>query len=100
MRREAILFAGRVGHVVNIARSVKPSTSGELKITDVNRIYLQRDQLNVDVMGCGMQLLDTGTHDALLEAGQFVAPLKSAKDLKKRAQKRLTGRAAGSPMSN
>ena len=68
--------------MVDIVRSVKPSASGELEITNVNCIYLQQGQLNVKVMGRGMAWLDTGTHDSLLEAGQFVATLEKRQDLK------------------
>jgi len=59
--------------VLDIAAHIAPSARGELEITDVNRVYLERDQLHVEVMGRGMAWLDTGTHESLLEAGQFIA---------------------------
>ena len=62
--------------VVDIARSIKPSDRGELEITDVNRTYLERGQLNVEVMGRGYAWLDTGTPDSLLEASEFVGTLE------------------------
>jgi len=62
--------------VVEIARTMKPSARGELEITDVNRVYLERNQLDVQVMGRGDAWLDTGTHDSLLEAGQFIQSLE------------------------
>lgn len=61
--------------VVEIAASLEPSTRGELEITDVNRIYLERDQLSVERMGRGFAWLDTGTPDSLLQAGEFVRTL-------------------------
>ncbi|HWZ83051.1 MAG TPA: glucose-1-phosphate thymidylyltransferase RfbA [Terriglobales bacterium] len=68
-------------HVVNIAANLKPSARGELEITDVNREYLKRGQLNVCVMGRGMAWLDTGTHDALTEAALFIQTLEKRQGL-------------------
>ena len=67
--------------VVEIAASLRPSARGELEITDVNRIYLERNQLNVCVMGRGMAWLDTGTHDALMEASLFIQTLEKRQGL-------------------
>ena len=68
--------------VCAIARDLKPSPRGELEITDVNRRYLEMNQLDVEIMGRGMAWLDTGTHDSLLEAGQFIATLEKRQGLK------------------
>jgi glucose-1-phosphate thymidylyltransferase len=68
--------------VVDIAKSIKPSPRGELEITDVNRTYLELNDLNVEVMGRGMAWLDTGTHDSLLDAGQFIGTLEKRQGLK------------------
>jgi glucose-1-phosphate thymidylyltransferase len=68
--------------VVDIARNLKPSARGELEITDVNRVYLERGQLNVQMMGRGDAWLDTGTHDSLIEAGQFIQSLEKRQGLK------------------
>ena len=68
--------------VCDIAASTKPSHRGELEITDVNRRYLEQGQLKVEIMGRGMAWLDTGTHDSLLEASQFIATLEKRQSLK------------------
>jgi glucose-1-phosphate thymidylyltransferase len=70
------------GDVVSLARGLKPSARGELEITDLNRLYLERGKLHVELFGRGTAWLDTGTHDSLMEAAQFVHVLENRTGLK------------------
>jgi glucose-1-phosphate thymidylyltransferase len=67
--------------VCDIAASIKPSARGELEITDINRAYLQKNELSVEIMGRGFAWLDTGTHDSLLDAAGFIATLQKRQGL-------------------
>lgn len=69
-------------HAVELAREIKPSLRGELEITDLNSLYLEQGKLNVEIMGRGYAWLDTGTHESLLDASQFIATLEQRQGLK------------------
>lgn len=68
--------------VIDFAKSLKPSVRGELEITDLNRLYMERESLNVEIMGRGYAWLDTGTYESLLDASQFIATLENRQGLK------------------
>ena len=78
--------------VVDLAKQIKPSARGELEITDLNRLYLNAGQLNVQTMGRGYAWLDTGTHESLLEAGQFIYTVEKRQGLKVAAPEEISWR--------
>ncbi|MEL5849770.1 MAG: glucose-1-phosphate thymidylyltransferase RfbA [Candidatus Igneacidithiobacillus chanchocoensis] len=81
------------GQASALAKTLKPSPRGELEITDLNRVYMEQGQLRVEIMGRGMAWLDTGTHDSLLEAAQFIQTLEKRQGLKVACPEEIAWRA-------
>ncbi len=80
------------GDVVSIAKTLQPSSRGELEITDLNRVYLEREKLSVQLLGRGTTWMDTGTHDALLEASNFIATIQRRQGLQIAAPEEIAWR--------
>ncbi len=80
------------GEVVSIAKTLEPSARGELEITDLNRVYLEREKLSVQLLGRGTTWMDTGTHDALLEASNFIATIQRRQGLQIAAPEEIAWR--------